>query len=638
MNNLLYKITTIKPKCINQQDGSVNIQDFSSGVLSFSWLDLNSDCTVTDSGKTVYGIRCGTYTLKVYNIPKKTSEIITIDLSCSAELSIDLIHVDEIKCYTESVAAYIEWSGGSPPYKLQVNNDVVSLSTNSYNYNIKPNHIYHISIIDNNGCTVSRNNIGVQFKPLAATVQWDAITKHNGCSPMVQCSVSGGAAPYKIAWFVEGDTKPIIVNQNKLCNILKANNYELVIIDSNDCKITKNFSITQPPPISANITVFNDYSTKSLFEPMDTQTVYNLLLIKENDIPIEPKNFTEALVYIKYNKQKIPQKLCMDYGSITIDSIKYFYFYISPGIVNIQSHKIILVINDIEIDLEYKFGGYKSKLVVGSLIMRNDNSFAYKNNDIICITSDKNTINVKIDQPYIKTGLYLSNDIYTIINITDPNGLKFINQYKQYKIQSLTTKSNNRLGSIICNVSNADKATLSAQLTNEHGDITEYSFNNKYTLSINNLIYGKYKLKVSDCHSIASIFNSQNIANDHYDIVILDSHETEREQASIQSANIFGLDQKLLNQYNNRPNRLLFSDPEFKNGVLMNISPLDCCYTIIGNNINIQDCGYKIIKDLPHGKYNIKIFKDGFITQDIKLFYNTNKDLITAILQKDLDA
>jgi uncharacterized protein (DUF2141 family) len=215
------------------------------------------------------------------------------------------------------------------------------------------------------------------------------------------------------------------------------------------------------------------------------------------------------------------------------------------------------------------------------------------------------------------------------------DGLLFINNNQECILQSLTTKSNNRLGSIICYVSNGDKNSLRAILINENEDKEEYNFNNTYTLTINNLRYGKYKLIVQDKNGIATTFNNQTLNEDYFIVKILDSDNTEREESSIQSAQSFNLDPKILNVYNYRPNKLLFYDPEFKNGVLMNISPLDACYEIVGQDINIQDCGYKILENLPHGKYSIKIFKDGYKTENVKLFFNTKKDLVTAILQKE---
>jgi hypothetical protein len=66
----------------------------------------------------------------------------------------------------------------------------------------------------------------------------------------------------------------------------------------------------------------------------------------------------------------------------------------------------------------------------------------------------------------------------------------------------------------------------------------------------------------------------------------------------------------------------------------MNISPIDSCYRIVGKNITIEDCGYKVIDNLPHGKYNIEIFKEGYKTENINIFYNTRKELVTVILEK----
>lgn len=641
MNNQLYQIKTYKPKCINKSDGNIIINDLSSGALSFSWLDLPSDAVLTDSGRAVYNLPCGIYTLKIYNIKERSNQTLNIDLSCAEELTIDLIRVDEIKCYNDKINMFIEWSGGLSPYTLQINNENIITTDNDYTYSIEPNHSYNVSIIDNNGCFVNRNNISVSAEKLTAHIRWEPITAYNSTSNKVSCMISGGKPPYKIAWFNQNSDKPLIVNTSSIENKFKSGNYNLTVIDSNGCRFSKDFYISQPNPISVNITSFNDYSTKALYPPEEATPVYNLLLLPENSEITDDTILSASSIQITHHKEKINQKLCMDYGNITIDNKNYRYYYIAPGLPSLQTYKnSSLSIGDYKCELEHKLGSSRPKLIVGSLFMRNDFSFGYKNNDIVCLSSDDKQLNIQIDQPYIKTGLYLSNNIYTIINMINSNspladGLLFVNNNKSFTIQSLTTKSNQRLGSIICNVSNGDKNSLVATLINENNDIHEYSFNNNYILNIDNLKYGQYQLIIKDKYSTASIYNGISITNDYYIVNILDSCDTERDITSIQSARIFNIDPKLLNLYNYRPNKLLFHDPEFKNGVLMNISPLDACYEIIGDNINIKDCGYKVLDNLPYGKYTITIFKDGYKTHKTKLFYNSKKDLVTAILQKD---
>lgn len=642
MHTTLYNITTIKPKCINHNNGSIIIEDLSAGVLSFSWLDIDPSATVTDNGKAVYKLPCGSYLLKIYHIVNRTHETINIDLSCADELTLDLVHIDETDCYSDTINMYLEWSGGTAPYTIQINDHKTISYDDRYTYIIKPNYSYTIHIIDSNGCSVTKNNIQVQSEPLYTKIHWEPISKHNGVSDMVWCSIRGGTAPYKLAWFNQGHNQPIIVNQERIPNLLKAGNYELVVIDSKGCKHTQRFTISQPPPISVGLTIFNDYSSKALFDKSECETVYNLLLIPTQLTQLNADIINNATFIVQHNKTNTTQKLCLDYGTISIDQQDYQYYYISPGLPQIKSHKISLNINDQTYDLEKKFGSNRSKIVIGSLLIKNDNSFAYKNNDIVRIDCEDGELDIRIDQPYIKNGLYISNNIYTILNMInpdfiDPQGLIFVNKHKNFTTQSLTTKSNQRLGSIICNVVNGDKHSLRATLIDEYGNEENFSFDSKYLLTINNLKYGKYKLLIQDNYSTAHLYNNENITNDYFVINILDSYETERTVASLQSANIFNLDPKLLNNYNYRPNKLLFSDPEFKNGVLMNISPLDACYTITSDNISIEDCGYKIINDLPYGKYNIKIFKEGYKTRTVKLFYNNIKELVTIILEKAID-
>lgn len=642
MNNQLYSIDITKPKCLHKTNGSIIITDLSNGLLSFSWLDVPNTASVADYGRAIYNLNCGIYTLDIYNIRDRTTETIAIDLSCPNELSIDLIQMDELLCYNDTSDLFIEWSGGQPPYNLSINAFRITTDNTSYTYKIRSNNGYNISIIDSYGCVVSKNDIKILSEQLSVDVRWEPITEHKGKSPNVSCIVSGGKPPYRIAWFIDTDKQPIVVNQTSINDKLYTGNYRIVVIDDNGCEIQKTFTISEPPPLAVNISTFNDYSTRSLFDPVSSHRVHNLLLLPEHkDSKITQESLLKSSsIFLKYNNIKIEQKLCMDYGSIEIDEKTYNYYYISPGLQDPKTHKLKLIVDDVECDLEHVFGSNRPKLVIGSLIMNNDHSFAYKNQDIVRIYStDNENIDAQVHQVYIKAGLYLSPSIYTIINFihpttTDPNVLLFVNKHNNLSVQSLTTKSNKRLGSIRCNVLNANKSSLQAILINEYNESEIFSFNNQNNFTIDNIKYGQYRIIIKDKNSTAYIYNQKNINTEYYSIDILDSSESEREQSMIQSANIYHIDPSLLNVYNKPPNKLLFSDPEYKNGVLMNISPTDSCYNIVGEKINITDCGYKIIKDLPYGKYSIRIFKDGYKTQKLDLFYHTNKELVTTILER----
>lgn len=644
MNTKPYSIQTVKPQCSDKKNGSVIITDISNGLLSFSWININPDALVTDYGKAIHNLSCGIYTLQVYNLLKRSTETIDIDLSCADALSVDLVHIGDTKCYSDSIDMHLEWSGGLAPYRLNINNFTIKTSQMYYDYIIKPNNYYNVSVSDKNGCTAEKKEIRIITKPLNAEIKWSPIAQYNGVSSSVTCKITGGIEPYKIAWFKEDGEQPIIVNQTSIDYKLVAGDYRLVVTDKNNCETIKKFTISQPRPISVNVSKFNDYSTKSLFDPVEeVKIIYNLLLLPLNK-SADYSDILSSDIAIKNGSNKVEQKICMDYGNVIIDDQEYQYYYISPGIEKPQSVKTKLLLNDREMNLEHVFGSGRAKLVIGSIIISNDYSFAYKNMDIIRISEslDSNYIDTQIKQVFIKSGLYFSNNISTILNLIynntiDLDPIFFINKHKNLSTQSLTTKSNYRLGSITCHVSNADKNSLIATLTNELEDTETFSFDNKYHLTMNNLRYGKYILRIKDNNSNASIYNNEFINSDTFEIDILDSCEKERELSMMQSASLFNIDQCLLNVYNKPPKRLLFSDPEFKNGVLLNISPIDSCFKITGQNYNLEDCGYKIIKDLDHGKYNMEIFKKGYVTQKIEFFYNTTKETVTVILDKDKD-
>jgi hypothetical protein len=413
MNTSLFNIKAIKPQCSNDNNGSIIINDISNGVLSFSWIDLDTGAVVTDYGRAVYNLVCGTYTLKVYNILKRSNEIIEIDLSCADPLSLDLVHVDELKCYNDEIHILIEWSGGVGPYTLYINKDKITTSTNAHTHRIFPNIVYNITLTDKNECSVRKNDISVFAQPLSATVRWEPITQHNGVSDQVVAIVSGGKPPYKTAWFLQDQSQPILINQESIVNTLKAGSYQFVVVDSNGCRHTKQFTITQPPPISANVTVFNDYSSKALFPPAEAGLVYNLLLIPLEDKYISDDQILKSsAIYLKHTKHKVQQKLCLDYGVVELEDQKYRYYYISPGLNSLQTYKTTLMVDDAECVVDHKIGSSRPKLLIGSLVFRNDHSFAFKSNDIINIASNTGDLNIQINQAYIKTGLYFSNDIF----------------------------------------------------------------------------------------------------------------------------------------------------------------------------------------------------------------------------------
>jgi len=149
------------------------------------------------------------------------------------------------------------------------------------------------------------------------------------------------------------------------------------------------------------------------------------------------------------------------------------------------------------------------------------------------------------------------------------------------------------------------------------------------------LTHGDYKIKVYDRYSYASEYNKTNINSEYYTFTILKSFKEEQEYSQAMMSKNYDIPVELLNTYDNTPSKLLFTSPEFTNGVLINISPSEACYKITDDDGNkIDGCGYGIVK-LDYGKYSIESWYEGYVSKKQEFFINKSKDLVTIILEKE---
>ncbi|MCW3103086.1 MAG: hypothetical protein JWO09_1526 [Bacteroidetes bacterium] len=103
---------------------------------------------------------------------------------------------------------------------------------------------YTCTITDAGNCVITRTFAITQPSAITATSSQTNVSCNAGCNGTAAVSTSGGTSPYTYAWAPSGGTA---ATAGSLC----AGTYTCTITDANSCVVTRTFSITQPPVLTA---------------------------------------------------------------------------------------------------------------------------------------------------------------------------------------------------------------------------------------------------------------------------------------------------------------------------------------------------------------------------------------------------
>lgn len=628
------------PTCFDAIDGRIDLDITNNTGRAFAdWQNLPAEALLTNDGKVVYNLSRGEYNLIIFDdISQQSFKVI---VNSPPKLNIDFIKIDEPKCIDDIKQVEVGWSGGKPPYRLSVGGHDTGLIYDSYyKIMIKPNNEYTIYIVDSNNCKIASDKLYYHIEELQIDI--DIIhPKCSGCTaPKIKLNITGGKPPYKIGWFNKNNPNtPITTNKFELNNKLLGGKYFVSVIDSNDCYKTTPFVIDSPSPIKVTTKIKADYSYNQFFEPTQTNILHNLLLLKKSIANID---MGETIEISCSNGIQSKFVTVFDTGDVVLDNNTYRYYYISPGINSFNSNlEYNLIVNNNKYLLSNKLNNKENKILVGSFILSNNYSFAFNENDIIELSYNKYTISSEISHKYIVRGYYFDDTIVTVLTFLNRKNmdkiLKVINSNAtdNFFIRSLTTKKNNNLGNINLIISGGSGKDYSIKCV---GNNKEQNFHSKGYLIIDNLEAGQYKLSITDGINIAEYHNNIPIANSKngFTVDVVGSAEVETNLLTQETISKYKIDQSLLNNYNNRPERLpIFSNGREKTNLIVNIAPTDAKFTIVGDNYEYESVGYQTVNEIKPGVYSIRVYKKGYkdSNQDFTVSKN-NLNIVTIILEK----
>ncbi len=215
-------------------NGSVTITPSGNGPFTYSWTPPVS------TTNTASNLAAGTYVVEI----KDASGCMvkdTVKIKSDSDLSLTLQSNTPANCGKAGTATVLANGTATPITYSWLPNGGSSATANLTAGS------YTVVATDAKGCKDSLKlniaDIGIKITSQYTSTNISCNGKKNGS---ISINPTNGTAPYTYTW------APNVGNSNSLNN-LPAGNYLITITDANGCTGTQNITLTQPPPITANI-------------------------------------------------------------------------------------------------------------------------------------------------------------------------------------------------------------------------------------------------------------------------------------------------------------------------------------------------------------------------------------------------
>ena len=232
-NRLAIRIDSSNVSCNGLGNGHINAF-VTGGTSPYNYLWNNA---ITSPG--LPNLSPGNYTLTVSdNNGCLAFRQVTIVEPLVLTLRLDS---QNIKCYGENNGwTNVAVTGGTNPYTYRWNNGI----TNALNPNLPPGN-YSVHVTDAHNCTTDGYVSVSQPDSLSLHYSFANVLCYGENSGWLHVTLSGGVSPYQYHWSNN-------MNTDSIFNLV-AGNYSVTVTDYNLCKLIRNFTISEPLPLSLTI-------------------------------------------------------------------------------------------------------------------------------------------------------------------------------------------------------------------------------------------------------------------------------------------------------------------------------------------------------------------------------------------------
>lgn len=275
-------ISTIDPVCFNEGSGEI-FTNVLGGTPPYSFMYEDYDGGVYNTNP-INNVYAGLYSLEIYDANSCLFSIDSILLNNPPELIFDSVNISQFNGYNIScnggndgqISVFV--SGGTGSYLYNWSNTSILLSNNE---NLVAS-TYSLSVVDDNLCI--RDTILELVEPEPITV--DQLITPIGCENIndgsVSLTINGGTQNYTCNLFhFDKDT---LLNQNSTSGFvqfldLSVGNYELEILDDNQCVFFDSLSIENPllELTFENLSCYESEDGEIMYDVSNSNEIFNLV-------------------------------------------------------------------------------------------------------------------------------------------------------------------------------------------------------------------------------------------------------------------------------------------------------------------------------------------------------------------------
>jgi PKD repeat protein len=236
-DEIIISVASTQIECYNDNDASITITDISGGVAPYTieWSNFGEGLSQTN-------LSPGTY---IITVTDSTNCVVTESVVIDEPpiFTIDPVIVTQISCFGESDGSIsLSFQGGQEPIDFEWLDDP--------NAGVDRNNLgpgtYTINITDGDDCTISETYTILEPAELIINGNvTNALDCDDSNSGGINLIVTGGTPPFEFSWS-NGEVTEDLDN-------IPPGQYQVMVIDANDCNDTLTFNVTRPSDITLNV-------------------------------------------------------------------------------------------------------------------------------------------------------------------------------------------------------------------------------------------------------------------------------------------------------------------------------------------------------------------------------------------------